>query len=72
MLCQGYADAVYQLCAMNGIKAEILNAIHTNNVVHAINRVYFSDIPRYVDTTLINSVSDILWSDTQLIDRYSS
>lgn len=72
VLCQGYADAVYQLCAMNGIKAEILNAIHTNNVVHAINRVYFSDIPRYVDTTLINSVSNILWSDTQLIDRYLS
>ena len=70
ILCQGYADAVYQLCAMNGIKADILNAVHSNGVNHAINRVYYSDIARYVDTTKINSVSDVLWDDTQLVNRY--
>lgn len=62
VLCQGYAMAVYQLCAMNGISASIVEALSPRNINHAINQVTYSDTTRWVDTTKIDSVSDTLWN----------
>lgn len=62
ILCEGYAMAVYQLCAMNGIPASIDNLVDPNGVNHAANTVTVSGKTIHVDTTQINSVSDTLWS----------
>lgn len=62
IVCEGYAMAVYQLCAMNGVKASLVDLISPNNIPHAVNQVTYSDRVRWVDTTRINPVSDELWS----------
>lgn len=62
VLCQGYAMAVYQLCAMNGIASTITEVVSPRNVNHAVNQVTYSDLVRWVDTTKIDSVSDSFWS----------
>ena len=61
VLCQGYAMAIYQLCAMNGISANIVEVLSPRNVNHTINQITYSDAIRWVDTTKMDSVSDILW-----------
>ena len=60
VLCEGYAIAVYQLCAMNGINASIEEVISNRGVNHAMNTVTFSSGIKFVDTTRINSVTDQL------------
>ena len=60
VLCEGYAISVYQLCAMNGIKASIEEVISGRGVNHAMNTVTYSNGVKFVDTTRINSVTNQL------------
>lgn len=69
VLCEGYAMAVYQLCAMNGIKASLVDLVSPNNVPHAVNQVTYSDSVRWVDTTKINPISDELWAGYTYLDQ---
>lgn len=61
VLCKGYAMAVYQLCAMNGIKASVIDIVSNKGLNHTANTVVYSDKERFVDTMRKDSVSDTLW-----------
>lgn len=60
LLCNGYAIAIYQLCSMDGIKAEILDELSPEGINHAANTIEFSDGVKYVDATLTDPISDEL------------
>ena len=53
--------AVYQLCAMNGIKASVIDIVSNKGLNHTANTVVYSDKERFVDTMRKDSVSDTLW-----------
>lgn len=61
VLCEGYAMAVYQLCAMNGVNASLVDIVSANGIAHAVNQVQYSDRLRWVDTTKLNPVSNEMW-----------
>ena len=63
-VCEGYAKAVVQLCAMDGIEAYCVYGKGDGGESHSWNKIIFPDGERWVDTTRHTwerAVSDTLW-----------